>query len=854
VSLIEPIRPPSLPPILPRIVLRFLWLFLALVFAGTLCLRPQNLGVVLDQTFHAQVEGEGDVFEVTFPFRFSANGVDWRKQIHLSTEVEIVEEFENPALLIERPLFQVEAMWDGVDLESVQPIRADRFRGTHGLLLFLPKNHARAGPHQLELRIRGAHGEGGLLQQARVGEADQFVESLTRESTASIFVIAILLFAAGVNLLVAFSRPERDLPLSMGLFFLALALVVFCNVDAWHLRFQSDLWRLRMKSIAIVLAIGFSPMVLSNFSDLSFWVSRRIAVFSGIVAFSICLVPGFAYFQAIRSLVYVLSIIVAFMAVVFLGRSVVQGRKDAALFSALAVLMIVAGLTDVAAEYAQLGISPNLPFASGVFAVSLTVWVSLRSSDLADRYARLVARARDAIFVVDKNGAILDVNPSGAAVLREGDVTTLAECIDESSRSRFVEHLQSDGLGLPQEFSLVQGGEVRWVESVAVDLEFNQRMLVLRDITSRREVEEGLLSAAKMETVGIVARGLAHDFNNTLTALMAQVGLFRELKDAERTGKSLDQMEVTIAGASQMVRRLMTLVDGTEGSRHVQDFNQLVSSFSRFAEGLLPPDIRLVLHLSPDPLWIEVSAPEMEQVLLNLVLNARDAMKDQGGEIRIKTDQYTEEGVLILVVEDDGPGVEPKLREKIFQPFFSSKMDTVGTGIGLTLAARVVLEHGGKLNLREWEEGVGARFEVVFPIREPGRALESTIEKNLVAEKKERILIVEDNDDIREFISVFLKIRGFSCSMASCAEEARVCFSEGEFDLLVTDVVLGAEDGISLATEFCQIKPHLNVLVVSGYIPGHLNRIEDDWRSLSKPFTGDQIIAAVRASFLARTR
>ena len=229
-------------------------------------------------------------------------------------------------------------------------------------------------------------------------------------------------------------------------------------------------------------------------------------------------------------------------------------------------------------------------------------------------------------------------------------------------------------------------------------------------------------------------------------------------------------------------------------------------------------------------------------------------MKDQGGEIRIKTEQYAEEGVLILLVEDDGPGVELHLREKIFQPFFSSKLDTVGTGIGLSLAARVVLEHGGKLNLCEWEEGAGARFEVVFPIREQERALESATGKKPVSEKKERILIVEDNNDIREFISVFLKIRGFSYSMASTAEEARVCFSEGEFDLLVTDVVLEAEDGISLATELCQIKPHLNVLVISGYIPKHLNRIKDDWRSLSKPFTGDQLIAAIRASFLTKTR
>ena len=491
-----------------------------------------------------------------------------------------------------------------------------------------------------------------------------------------------------------------------------------------------------------------------------------------------------------------------------------------------------------------------------LFAVFVTTALILQLGMAADWYAGLVEQARDAILLVGPGGRVLEANPSAATLLGLSPRgTPFLDLVVDDDRARAGAYLELREPGRLAELRLAApGGATVHVESVITPLPEDHALLVVRDITSRRELEAGLLDAARLETAAIIAGGVAHDFNNAMAALLAHVEMLRMQAD-DAVARRLDRMEVVIRRASMMTRRLVTAVRGGGGERGTVSLADPIESAAELTRSMLPADVTLELKIDADLPRVYASADELEQALLNLLLNARDAMSDTGGGvIRVCASRVvsgTWLGGALIAVEDEGAGVPEALRTRIWQPFFSTKGSGRGTGLGLAVVGRVAREHGGAVEVVDRREGKGARFEIYLPAAGHTATLSSGSVR-----LQTRALVVDDDADVREHMRAELAARGCTPTVAASAEEAELAFEAagGAFDLLVTDVVLPGASGIALARSLTARRPGLAVLVVSGFIPENEPALNPRWGRLEKPFNSERFSLSVRRTMLRALR
>jgi len=398
-------------------------------------------------------------------------------------------------------------------------------------------------------------------------------------------------------------------------------------------------------------------------------------------------------------------------------------------------------------------------------------------------------------------------------------------------------------------------------------------LYIAEDITQRKEAEkerkrlqEQVYRAQKMEAIGLLAGGVAHDFNNILTAIMGNAELALLNLERDRRAASQNIEEILKAGqrASALTRQLLAFSRKELIRPEVLDMNGVVRDLEKMLRRLIGEDIELLMFYAPDLRKVKIDPGQLEQILLNLTVNARDAMP-KGGQLIIETANadldeiyFREHGVeerpgayVRLSVSDTGIGMDPEIQKRIFDPFFTTKEKGQGTGLGLSTVYGIVKQNGGFI----WaysEKGKGTTFKVYFPSVGEEIALKSEEKsQDALPGGTETLLVVEDDPALRKIIREILQERGYTVWTARSGKEALeyVQSQKGAFDLLLTDVVMPGMTGKELA-EVMKVKiPGVKILYMSGYtgeIIAQHGILEKDVFFIQKPFTKEELTRKVR--------
>lgn len=387
-----------------------------------------------------------------------------------------------------------------------------------------------------------------------------------------------------------------------------------------------------------------------------------------------------------------------------------------------------------------------------------------------------------------------------------------------------------------------------------------------RMVEALQASEQRLRQSQKMEAIGQLAGGVAHDFNNVLAAILMQLEELRLVRDMPRTSRELiADVEHSVQRAARLTRQLLVFSRQQAMQLQVLDLNTLVSSHVRLLRRVVPSTHALTLACHPGMLVVHVDGGMIEQVLLNLVLNARDAQSG-GGAIAIITAEReltTAEGDLpagryaVLTVRDNGAGIPPEHLPRLFEPFFTTKGPGEGTGLGLATAYGIVQQHRGTVRVTT-DVGNGTSMEVWIPLTDAILPAEPHVEGdradvNAAPEGTvTTILVVEDEDQVRRLLQRVLERAGYAVRTAASGREALEWWPGGgsEVDLVITDLVMpGNLSGTALARELRQVRPDLPIVFMSGYDPDYdpadVTMVPGD-NFVPKPATTEQILAVVR--------
>ncbi|BDG09525.1 substrate-binding domain-containing protein [Anaeromyxobacter paludicola] len=389
---------------------------------------------------------------------------------------------------------------------------------------------------------------------------------------------------------------------------------------------------------------------------------------------------------------------------------------------------------------------------------------------------------------------------------------------------------------------------------------------IIRDVTEARRLEERLRQSQKMETVGLLAGGVAHDFNNLLTPILGYAPLLLEAMPAEHPDREMVTAIQDAAGrAKDLTRRLLTFSRKQVIEPRVLDLRELVRGAERMLRRTIRESVQIEVAL-PDQLGkVRADPGQLEQVLLNLAINAQDAMPE-GGRLQIEArdvgpgdalagaDQPPGEGAWVLLrVSDTGAGMDPRTLEHVFEPFFTTKELGRGTGLGLSTVYGIVEQHGGSITVQS-ARGEGTVFRVHLPrvAEEPVPAAPPACAR-AAGRGTEVVLVVEDDPIVRSLVSRLLRGFGYQVRTAEGGEECLARMGDGAtpVDLLLTDVVMPRMNGRELYERLRERRPGLKVLFMSGYASDVIGRhgVEDDGDAvgfLQKPFTAADLAARVR--------
>jgi PAS domain S-box-containing protein len=387
----------------------------------------------------------------------------------------------------------------------------------------------------------------------------------------------------------------------------------------------------------------------------------------------------------------------------------------------------------------------------------------------------------------------------------------------------------------------------------------------VQDLTERRRAEEQVRQAQKMEAVGRLAGGVAHDFNNMMMIIMGFSDfLLSTLDQADSRWADADEIRKAADRAMHLTRQLLSFGRQQLVARQVLSLNEVVSGLERMLRPLLGEDIRLVTSLSVTLGGVEADYGQLEQVVMNLALNARDAMRG-GGSLTIETTNvdlaegsaYREIGIdipagayVMLAVSDTGHGMTPEVKARLFEPFFTTKPATQNTGLGLATVYGIVIQSGGYIWV-ESEPDKGTTFKICFPRVEAEDAASSApAESPGRTGGSETILLAEDELTVRSVAARVLMNQGYTVLETANGEEALSVLDEaqGKIDLVLTDVVMPDMGGLELAARARSRWPGLKVVYMSGYSEGEKFQtdLEDQRPFLQKPFSAESLVLKVR--------
>jgi PAS domain S-box-containing protein len=497
-------------------------------------------------------------------------------------------------------------------------------------------------------------------------------------------------------------------------------------------------------------------------------------------------------------------------------------------------------------------------------------------SNMEERFRELFESVPVGLVRCTPDDPILAGNPALARILGCPDRETLLRTaasrfwVDPDEHRRFLADMERDGVVRHREV------EARRFEGDRIWLLLDARCVrdergrfpyyegSVIDITGRRELESQLRQAQKMEAIGRLAGGAAHDFNNLLTVINGYTRLLLDrLPEGDPFRADLEQVHQAGNRAMELTQRLLAFSRRQVLEPRVVDPGALVTGLERMLRRLIPENIALVLHLDPRAGKVLADPGQLEQALMNLVTNARDAMP-RGGTLTIETAERQVDASLarahpglrpgrcvVLSVSDTGEGFDDKTRSRLFEPFFTTKPRGRGTGLGLASVYGIVKQSGGYISA-EGELGRGATFRIYLPVTErAGSEVEARSSPDPVPCGSETVLVVEDDAAVRALVRQVLEGCGYTILPAGSVEEARRLSEThpGPIHLLLADVVMPQEGGPELAARLALRRPDLRVLYISGYDDEAIARhgvLDSGAAFLKKPFTPESLAAKVR--------
>jgi two-component system, cell cycle sensor histidine kinase and response regulator CckA len=494
---------------------------------------------------------------------------------------------------------------------------------------------------------------------------------------------------------------------------------------------------------------------------------------------------------------------------------------------------------------------------------------ALRRSEA--RYRSLILSAVYGIYRCTPLGKFLDVNPALINMLGYAsveDLLTLDARNDVFANPKELDRLIEDY----RRTKGLNGVEVQWKPITvrlsgravsSVDEPEEVLEMIAEDVTERRQLEEQFRQSQKMEAVGRLAGGVAHDFNNLLMVINGYTEVLLEQMEAGSAHhQKVQSIQQAADRAASLTRQLLAFSRKQLLELKVVEVNVVITDMERLLRPLIGENIELVTRLSPDAGRTRADAGQLEQVIMNLVVNAKDAMPE-GGRITIQsadvrvTQQYREHRFIqpgryvVISLSDTGHGMDKETQSRIFEPFFTTKEKGKGTGLGLSTVYGIVKQSGGYV-FPESQPGTGTTFYIYLPRVEEAIEQFSPVQA-LEREKggSETVLLVEDEDSVRELVRETLITRGYKVLEAEDGEAGlRVAESYSDrIDLLITDVVMPGIGGRELVKRLLPLRPEIGVLYLSGYTEDaimHHGALEPGTSFLQKPFTLQGLARKVR--------
>jgi len=499
--------------------------------------------------------------------------------------------------------------------------------------------------------------------------------------------------------------------------------------------------------------------------------------------------------------------------------------------------------------------------------------------------AVIMDQMSDAVIWISRDGRFLYVNDAACNIHGYSRDEMLAlsvwEMVEGFPPEAWVAHWEELTRERHQHFETwnkAQDGRVFPVEVTATYLDFDgveYICAIVRDVTDRRESEAEkqilmtqLAQAQKMESVGRLAGGIAHDFNNLLTPILGYAELLRnslapESQELERVDRILEAAD----RAKALIQQLLSFSRKQVLEMKVFDINEVIRSFHNILRSTIREDIDLRLHLTDDALGVQADQHQICQIMMNLAINAQDAIEGPGS-ITIETAPISidaeylrqhagvaEGKYLMLAVTDSGCGMDQETLSHMFEPFFTTKGVGQGTGLGLATVYGLVRQHGGHI----WaysEQGKGTVFKIYFPIvqEKPALEVEKPGQGPSLNVSGRTILLVEDNDMVRQLAHDILQTLGADILVAESPKLALQLSAGKRVDLLLTDVVMPEMNGPELHRRLLKSQPHLKVLYMSGYTNNaivHHGVLGESVDFIQKPFTLQELAEKVRSSLTA---
>jgi PAS domain S-box-containing protein len=496
---------------------------------------------------------------------------------------------------------------------------------------------------------------------------------------------------------------------------------------------------------------------------------------------------------------------------------------------------------------------------------------ALRLSE--ERYRDLFDNAHDLIYTLDLDGRFTSMNRAAERVFGyasgEGPGHTLFEVLTPESATEARRMLEIT-IGEPSRPSvhelhaLSRDGE-------RVVLEVSARAIwrhgepigvqgIARDLTERQRLEAQLQQSQKMEAVGRLAGGVAHDFNNMMMVVVGYADIMsRRLADGKPVGPEIDHIKKAADSAASLTRQLLAFSRRQVLQARVLDLNVVVAGIDRMLRRLIPEDIELVTLPGATLGRVEADQGQIEQVIMNLVVNARDSMPN-GGCLTIETADVERRPAgagsdprpfVMLSVRDTGHGMDAETQSHIFEPFYTTKEKSKGTGLGLSTVYGIVEQHHGWIEV-DSAVGRGTVFAIFLPsTEEPVERREATGEPLRTLGGIETILLVEDETPVRNLVRAILTEHGYTVFDAADGLEAIAQFERhgDQIHLLLTDIVMPQMSGHALATRLTAVRPELKVVYMSGYaddVMGHHGMLDAQVAYLQKPFAPDTLARKLR--------